>query len=194
MRADIAGASMGPGCFHPRNDDVAVAGLSGRPASMGPGCFHPRNETELPECSASGVLQWGRDVSIPEMWTPADAPPSRNCFNGAGMFPSQKFRERPNPEMSSVASMGPGCFHPRNTGRRHGSQSRIRLQWGRDVSIPEIALFGVPRPLHVRLQWGRDVSIPEMLIRSVALSRGISFNGAGMFPSQKSGPEIQSQQ
>ena len=36
------------------------------------------------------------------------------------------------------------------------------LQWGRDVSIPEMATYAVGYALTFMLQWGRDVSIPEM--------------------------------
>ena len=60
-------------------------------------------------------LQWGRDVSIPEMMAQRNA--ARDELD---------------------ASMGPGCFHPRN---RANDVDRLRidwLQWGRDVSIPEI--------------------------------------------------------
>src|SRR5674476_1053759 len=36
------------------------------------------------------------------------------------------------------------------------------LQWGRDVSIPEIAAQVASRWVMFRLHWGRDVSIPEI--------------------------------
>src|ERR1035437_7292252 len=64
--------------------------------------------------------------------------PDTSRFNGAGMFPSQKF----------------------------------------PVDYQEGWCNG-------ELQWGRDVSIPEMLRRSAARTRLRGFNGAGMFPSQK---------
>ena len=35
------------------------------------------------------------------------------------------------------------------------------------------------------LQWGRNVSIPEMMERDKAAGRLPRFNGAGMFPSRK---------
>ena len=165
VRRLIRVASMGPGCFHPRNiveDEAAIMGLV---ASMGPGCFHPRNVAErntafaqyarfngagmFPSQKYIGdwhsitqvvVLQWGRDVSIPEM-----PPPPLNCmqkprFNGAGMFPSQKWRDAAGVRGHPIASMGPGCFHPRNRPGR----------WTRNDA------------------WS-------------------CFNGAGMFPSQKCG-------
>src|ERR1035441_2367560 len=60
-------------------------------------------------------LQWGRDVSIPEMPDGMLVAPNNTCFNGAGMFPSQK---------SEI----------------HLSLQPLKrwLQWGRDGSIPEI--------------------------------------------------------
>src|ERR1035437_322341 len=39
------------------------------------------------------------------------------------------------------ASMGRGCFHPRNPNEPvEERESSVQLQWGRDVSIPEIAM------------------------------------------------------
>src|ERR1035437_633614 len=61
-------ASLGPGCFHPRNLGVSLTDTHNSPASMGPGFFHPRNP-DIP-CIRGDivtVLQWGRDVSIPEI-------------------------------------------------------------------------------------------------------------------------------
>ena len=58
---------MGPGCFYPGNGaglrDLQVL----RGASMGPGCFYPGNAIEEAEGRLEAALQWGRDVSIPEM-------------------------------------------------------------------------------------------------------------------------------
>ena len=39
----------------------------------------------------TALLQWGRDVSIPEMRTFPAASVMIAGFNGAGMFPSQKY-------------------------------------------------------------------------------------------------------
>src|ERR1035441_7994455 len=132
---------------------------------MGPGCFHPRN-------SCGSTLG----------------------ATGVG------------------ASMGPGCFHPRNSvPLSPQAQVNVLLQWGRDVSIPEMAAKSISAARAARLQWGRDVSIPEMRAQTDGVRRwmqlqwgrdvsipeirngrrwlkGIaSFNGAGMFPSQKLG-------
>ena len=84
-------------------------------ASMGPGCFHPRNALEMlcESLNASG-LQWGRDVSIPEMSRRSAARAAPRGFNGAGMFPSQKSARADPAKAVGPASMGPGCFHPRN--------------------------------------------------------------------------------
>ena len=179
---------MGPGCFHPRNI-LAMLEVDSFPfASMGPGCFHPRNTSHCSRHSAAGIwLQWGRDVSIPEM-------------------------ERSGHERLLLlrASMGPGCFHPRNMQIAESFTSCLcMLQWGRDVSIPEIASVETPALAATVLQWGRDVSIPEMGAapnvsgekRTLQWGRDVSipemrrrtpgqyycsgFNGAGMFPSQK---------
>ena len=59
-------------------------------ASMGPGCFHPRNVDDKEYRLAYSLLQWGRDVSIPEMGPGEDEGCRLPSFNGAGMFPSQK--------------------------------------------------------------------------------------------------------
>src|ERR1017187_3942471 len=73
----------------------------------------------------------------------------RACFNGAGMFPSQKLEQDARRILAAP-----------------------ELQWGRDVSIPEITRFSRSRTRRVRLQWGRDVSIPEM---NQALAAGTAF-------------------
>ena len=180
-------ASMGPGCFHPRNQATARRGDPRNAASMGPGCFHPRNKLTPGAALQAMRLQWGRDVSIPEMQHSRGKWLSATGFNGAGMFPSQKFSYGIPPYRGSIgfngagmfpsqkcppqhadldggaASMGPGCFHPRNSARSTRADVRwFQLQWGRDVSIPEIRFRHPPAPLKGALQWGRDVSIPEM--------------------------------
>ena len=182
------------------------------PASMGPGCFHPRNMYGGSNAGAAAFsLQWGRDVSIPEMLQEVSRHPGFVRFNGAGMFPSQKLEYGSGRYRLMLASMGPGCFHPRNGGMKYAVSLLYRasmgpgcfhprntmclmtfmgfggLQWGRDVSIPEMpktcrsarsicpASMG-PGCFHPRnkclgyslrspgvLQWGRDVSIPEMI-------------------------------
>src|ERR1035437_8673098 len=83
---------------------------------MGPGCFHPRNPIAS-RCSYMWptALQWGRDVSIPEIRQPIVLHVHRGR-----------------------ASMGPGCFHPRNKRKNLTTDGGEELQWGRDVSIPEM--------------------------------------------------------
>ena len=61
--------------------------------------------------------------------------------------------------------MGPGCFHPRNLGLVVKLVFSAGLQWGRDVSIPEIDLQSRNLCKFMVLQWGRDVSIPKMFLR-----------------------------
>src|ERR1035438_3683433 len=85
-------------------------------ASMGPGCFYPGN--------AFGQ----RDVTLNE-W----------CFNGAGMFLSRKYAPR------SMGSRGKNCFNGAGMflSRKFGvsvlaADGSVSLQWGRDVSIPEM--------------------------------------------------------
>src|ERR1035441_9890314 len=86
-------------------------------------------------------------------------------FNGAGMFPSQKCGCDVRTGWYNIASMGPGCFHPRNTIDNTLAWARCGLQWGRDVSIPEMGMTESTQCRLLGLQWGRDVSIPEMYWR-----------------------------
>ena len=57
---------------------------------MGPGCFYPGNMLPRPSSMTTRPLQWGRDVSIPEIWRSPDSPMIPTGFNGAGMFLSRK--------------------------------------------------------------------------------------------------------
>src|ERR1035437_4118169 len=84
-------ASMGPGCFYPGNGLGPMRQDGAQHASMGPGCFYPGNLDEAAVLRSFGRLQWGRDVSIPEMWQEFQARISTACFNGAGMFLSRKW-------------------------------------------------------------------------------------------------------
>src|ERR1035441_7951838 len=115
-------------------------GVHGHPghASMGPGCFHPRNGGDVITASSFCLLQWGRDVSIPEIMRTRRTWASRPRFNGDGMFPSQKWWRRDHRKFLLFASMGPGCFHPRNYANSAYMGIQATLQWGRDVSIPEM--------------------------------------------------------
>ena len=82
---------------------------------MGPGCFYPGNFPSNVPMIFFIKLQWGRDVSIPEISSPDQPSFCLQRFNGAGMFLSRKF-------MATIRS-GAGY---------------ALLQWGRDVSIPEM--------------------------------------------------------
>ena len=153
----------GAGMFPSQKFAAARIGKRGLPrASMGPGCFHPRNG-------------------------PVGNPAKKyfQSFNGAGMFPSQKLNTTRSRGRRWAASMGPGCFHPRNDGNFYKDPVLTGLQWGRDVSIPEMFSKGRIAVALIRLQWGRDVSIPEIWMSGFRRRRRSSFNGAGMFPSQK---------
>src|ERR1017187_2384008 len=181
------GASMGPGCFHPRNESALKVTSQSFLASMGPGCFHPRNGVTPCRRSTPYWPQWGRDVSIPEIPIPISRPFSQSCFNGAGMFPSQKWvrfgfvvvirpalqwgRDVSIPEISSGfplrpvwtrASMGPGCFHPRNQYARAIMALMHVASMGPGCFHPRNASTDVVDITANALQWGRDVSIPEM--------------------------------
>src|ERR1017187_10526380 len=104
MRSDLR-ASMGPGCFHPRNAEIKSEVVALNHASMGPGCFHPRNVFDADSEVQDTRLQWGRDVSIPEMIPRPLAARSNFGFNGAGMFPSQKYG------FVLVATIAISCFN-----------------------------------------------------------------------------------
>src|ERR1035441_1578643 len=144
---------MGPGCFYPGNvqefpdDNRGRSGFNGagmflsrkygeldetdpsRLASMGPGCFYPGNAYGGGTPGGSRWLQWGRDVSIPEMHRAAGRQVVHDGFNGAGMFLSRKYGELDETDPSRLASMGPGCFYPGNAyggGTPGGSRW---LQW-----------------------------------------------------------------
>ena len=183
----VHAASMGPGCFYPGNNRSFVRTLEYLVASMGPGCFYPGNLSSPVASTTASMLQWGRDVSIPEIcdaagsyqrlaasmgpgcFYPGNQPvPLANGnlsirFNGAGMFLSRKFccgacrcamttgfngagmflsrkcrRALGNVQEISAASMGPGCFYPGNLIERLMRKVSPELQWGRDVSIPEM--------------------------------------------------------
>src|ERR1017187_3371153 len=106
---------------------------------MGPGCFHPRNLSSAASSVSGSIASMG-----PGCFHPRNALMSLRSFR------------------SLHASMGPGCFHPRNLGARAFAPIITELQWGRDVSIPEMADCPLPRGHATLLQWGRDVSIPEI--------------------------------
>src|ERR1035441_3715130 len=111
----------------------------------------------------TGTLQWGRDVSIPEIRQ--DHKAGRACcgFNGAGMFPSQKLRSMGEKLHLGDRFNGAGMFPSQKfSSDLAQAQKRYKLQWGRDVSIPEIGLPLLGKAWHASLQWGRDVSIPEI--------------------------------
>src|ERR1017187_6377513 len=142
-------ASMGPGCFYPGNRAGECRAHGGHGASMGPGCFYPGNPSVNPEPVRLPELQWGRDVSIPEIRPPAA-----------------------RPAITSMASMGPGCFYPGNSATAAATYGMWALQWGRDVSIPEIPTNKASSTQAAALQWGRDVSIPEIATHySILFSR-----------------------
>ena len=109
---------------------------------MGPGCFHPRNEMMDGLPFVMVTLQWGRDVSIPEIrdLLPVAAPVVELQWGRDVSIP-EMLDSSDMTHIHPAASMGPGCFHPRNSNSTSvTSQLSGSLQWGRDVSIPEISL------------------------------------------------------
>src|ERR1035441_4844504 len=96
---------MGPGCFYPGNIGESQRTLRTCGASMGPGCFYPGNATRFHWHRAGKRLQWGRDVSIPEMKTAKEQGFGFSGFNGAGMFLSRKYPHATFASPPSLASM-----------------------------------------------------------------------------------------
>src|ERR1035441_5683540 len=101
------------------------------------------------------------------------------------MFLSRKSRHRYRSAYAHHASMGPGCFYPGNSRRTLAPGLALSLQWGPDVSIPEIC---VVRGMYLKvsaLQWGRDVSIPEMDRPGRGRPRLRASMGPGCFRSEE---------
>ena len=116
---------------------------------MGPGCFYPGNLDVLRITRFGALLQWGRDVSIPEMRWAGDTAPSPLRL--------QWGRDVSIPEIRIIGDT---------------PLPVALLQWGRDVSIPEIWVRHGGRLATLTLQWGRDVSIPEIATHySILFSR-----------------------
>src|ERR1017187_7387176 len=151
---------MGPGCFYPGNAISQVGRTPGYRASMGPGCFYPGNGPSAALGSAAGVASMG-----PGCFYPGNMPGWRctgiwpACFNGAGMFLSRKYaRLALYWDLASV------------------------LQWGRDVSIPEICQVGVVLGFGQRASMGPGCFYPGNMPgwRCTGIWPAC-FNGAGMF-------------
>src|ERR1017187_3779347 len=86
-------------------------------------------------------------------------------FNGAGMFPSRKLVSAMGPHGHPRSFNGAGMFPSRKSLGAGSYHNRVvTLQWGRNVSIPEIRLRVTMILNSFGLQWGRNVSIPEMFL------------------------------
>src|ERR1017187_7564631 len=84
-------------------------------------------------------------------------------FNGAGMFLSRKYLiDRRTRRKPALLQWGRDVSIPEISKGDGPSVDGRRLQWGRDVSIPEMHQTANPMGALSMLQWGRDVSIPEM--------------------------------
>src|ERR1017187_7959782 len=108
-------------------------------ASMGPGCFYPGNRSMARASACASSLQWGRDVSIPEIRLLSEQLGRLVGFTGPRMFLSRNYGCYRSSWDGWWASMGPGCFYPGNDNRPTLWTNEFPLQWGRDVSIPEMA-------------------------------------------------------
>src|ERR1039458_3819132 len=110
---------MGPGCFYPGNRRAPPLPPLLDRASMGPGCFYPGNVPDIGTDTGATVASMGPGCFYPGNHWPSRCPcRTRSSFNGAGMFLARK----------SAVGSSPQRFL---TG----------LQWGRDVSIPEMNLY-----------------------------------------------------
>ena len=130
-------------------------------------------------------LQWGRDVSIPEITPLTLFPTILLYFNGAGMFLSRKLAGKIQGQRGWQASMGPGCFYPGNQIPQPFISCGGLLQWGRDVSIPEISQPFL-KPYLPYCFNGAGMFLSRKCYRRVSRSAVLRcFNGAGMFLSRK---------
>src|ERR1019366_8731992 len=97
---------------------------------MGPGCFYPGNVAGIPSPYFNGLLQWGRDVSIPEMgWPLGIAPVIPKASMGPGCFYPGNNAAMGHHSYRLDASMGPGCFYPGNSTWTPADAPPSRLQW-----------------------------------------------------------------
>src|ERR1017187_1510808 len=101
------------------------------------------------------------------------------------MFLSRKSLQEESCSVVETLQWGRDVSIPEMQSPRPMQPPGLPLQWGRDVSIPEIGHVNAVADGSILLQWGRDVSIPEMLPLRDRKSRPRCFNGAGMFLSRK---------
>ena len=146
----------------------------------------PEMRYRLQQLGYSSGLQWGRDVSIPEMTSrTAHATPPLG-FNGAGMFPSQKLSRSDQSHRRDGASMGPGCFHPRND--PNGTDTTGTYYRFNGAGMFPSQKWRVPyRRRHSRSGFNGAGMFPSQksLHLRIHVLNHPGFNGAGMFPSQK---------
>ena len=58
--------------------------------------------------------------------------------------------------------MGPGANAPGNTAVTGNGTTFTPLQWGRELTLPEIDFYGVHQDTKRSLQWGRELTLPEI--------------------------------
>src|ERR1017187_8793201 len=87
-------------------------------------------------CGRAPRLQWGRDVSIPEIPRITAAVERIGWLQwGRDVSIPEIIPGSARPRGSARASMGPGCFYPGNMAVPDGTVYSVSLQWDRDVSI-----------------------------------------------------------
>src|ERR1017187_3804675 len=144
IKAVKCSASMGPGCFYPGNINSPVTFGVNDAASMGPGCFYPGNAIHRGNKSGEVLSFNGAGMFLSRKFgTCGLAGRKITGFNGAGMFLSRKWLAPQRETGAHRASMGPGCFYPGNASGRLPCRQAPMLQWGRDVSIPEMRGFSL---------------------------------------------------
>ena len=55
----------------------------------------------------------------------------------------------------------------------------MALQWGRELTLPEIRTDATDTAACAELQWGRELTLPEICITRSNPRNHASFNGAG---------------
>src|ERR1039458_2586989 len=156
-----------------------------QPSFNGAGMFLSRKYEHLNrDREKAAKLQWGRDVSIPEIPHYGRLRQRTLCFNGAGMFLSRKLDKAGFPEPRFRASIVPGCFYPEN-GAATAPAVPMRGFNGAGMFLSRKCGFLVTSN-HDRLaSMGPGCFYPGNTASTVITGTVAGFNGAGMFLSRK---------
>ena len=84
-------------------------------------------------------LQWGRDLSVAECFRLPACLNTKRSFNGAATFRSRNVVARREQGAGGAASMGPRPFGRGMMTLDARWKKRLKLQWGRDLSVAEWA-------------------------------------------------------